>query len=87
MVVVIDKPFFRSIAPMRQVTNISNCDIMWVVVNYNGPSGELAIEQVILTTLENSVEGLTAGEPLTRTEFEQDLQSSIKNKPGKIITL
>jgi hypothetical protein len=87
MAVVIDKSFFASIAPMRRAPHISNADIAWFVVNYDGPQGELRVSDIVLTTLESSVEGLTAGEPITKEEFEKELSSYLAGRQDKIIRL
>ncbi len=57
MAVVVDKPFYQSIAPMKRENNISNADIAWFVVSNSDPDGELRLNEVVLTTLESSVEG------------------------------
>ncbi|MFQ5707008.1 MAG: NotI family restriction endonuclease [bacterium] len=87
MAVVIDKSFFSSIAPMKRARHISNADIAWFVVNYDGPEGELRVSDVVLTTLESSVEGLTAGEPITKEEFEKELSSYLTSRKDKVIRL
>jgi hypothetical protein len=87
MAVVIDNSFFETIAPMKRSSDISNADIAWLVVNYDGPEGELRVSEVVLTTLESSVEGLTAGEPITREEFEKELASYLAKREDKVIRL
>ncbi len=87
MAVVIDKSFFSSIAPMKRASHMSNADIAWFIVNYDGPKGELSISDVVLTTLESSVEGLTAGEPITKEEFENQLSSYLAKREDKVIRL
>ncbi|MFQ5864599.1 MAG: NotI family restriction endonuclease [bacterium] len=87
MAVVIDMSFFASIAPMKRASHISNADIAWFVVNYDGPQGELRVSDVVLTTLESSVEGLTAGEPITKDEFEKELSSYLATRKDKVIRL
>ncbi len=87
MAVVVDQPFYQSIAPMKQEANISNADIAWFVVSYDGPGGELRLKEVILTTLESSVEGLTAGVPVTKEEFEKELISYLVGKRDKVVRL
>lgn len=79
MVVVIDRPFLEAMGPMRTVSDISNSDIVWVVVSYPEVAGsaKLEIDQVILTTLEDAVEGLTAGHPTTLSAFERKLRGKI----------
>ncbi|HEX9654307.1 MAG TPA: NotI family restriction endonuclease [bacterium] len=87
MAVVVDREFYASIAPMKEETNISNADIAWFVVNYDGPNGELRLDVIVLTTLESSVEGLTAGVPVTKEEFERELSSYLVTKNDKVVRL
>lgn len=87
MAVVIDLPFYSSLAPMKPVDHISNADIAWVVVDYRGPNNGLRISEIVLTTLESSVEGLTAGIPVSRDEFEDALRKTIIGKKGKAVRL
>jgi hypothetical protein len=87
MAVVVDKPFYQSIASMKRETNISNADVAWFVVNYDGPNGELWLNEIVLTTLESSVEGLTAGVPVTKKEFEKELISYLLGKKDKVVRL
>ncbi|WP_417582956.1 NotI family restriction endonuclease [Pelagibacterium sp.] len=81
MVVVIDKPFLDAMDDMERIDHISNCDIVWVVVDYDETTapGEvrLVIHDTIFTTLEAAVTGLTAGEPTTLPEFEARLGSKV----------
>ncbi|MCG8605202.1 hypothetical protein MJD09_09415 [bacterium] len=72
---------------MKESSDISNADIAWFVVNYDGPEGELRISEVVLTTLESSVEGLTAGEPITKEEFEEELAFYLAKRKDKVIRL
>lgn len=85
MVVIIDRPFLDAMAPMPQVDHVSNCDIVWVVVNYEETTvpgrARVFVERVLYTTLEDSVIGLTAGVPTTLPEFE--LKLSKKTLPSK----
>ncbi len=76
MVVVIDRPFFDAMDQMPTVDHISNCDIVWMVVDYNEEEpgkARLYVSNVALTTLEDAIKGLTAGEPTTLPEFEAKL--------------
>ena len=76
MAVVIDEDFFAALSHMDEVADVSNCDIAWFVVRYeevNGRAG-LVPQRVVLTTLERAVEGLTAGQPVTLSEFERRIR-------------
>jgi hypothetical protein len=87
MVVVIDRPFFDAMAPMNTVSHVSNCDVVWVVVDYDEQlehgSAKLTISAVLFTTLEDSVVSLTAGVPTTLPEFEEKLSQKIKSRSEK----
>jgi len=87
MVVVVDNPFFKSIAPMKRARHISNADIAWFVVDYYGPGATLRVADIVLTTLESSVDGLTAGVPVSKDEFEKDLLTYLAGKRDKVIRL
>ncbi|WP_244475380.1 NotI family restriction endonuclease [Rhizobium sp. Leaf311] len=81
MVVIIDRPFLDAMAPMEKVSHVSNCDIVWYVVNYDEDvepgKAKLVIDTVLYTTLEASVVGLTAGVPTTLPTFEQKLAQKV----------
>jgi len=85
MAVVVDKPFYDANAPIKEVPNISNADVGWFIVDYGGPSGRLRIHRKAYTTLESSIVGLTAGEPVTKKQFEDQLFSYLKNRRDKVI--
>ncbi|TDX76220.1 restriction endonuclease NotI [Neorhizobium sp. R1-B] len=84
MVVIIDRPFLDAMAPMDTVGHVSNCDIVWVVVDYDEQreqgSAKLIVDQVLFTTLEDSVVGLTAGVPTTLPEFEEKLAQKVRSR-------
>ena len=90
MAVVVDKPFFGSLGKMIEVNHISNADIAWYVVDYDS-NGSIGIDQVVFTTLESSVEALTAGKPLNQAEFEAEIQGFLygksKRAKAKVIKL
>jgi hypothetical protein len=86
-VVVIDKPFYESIAPMKKVPHLSNADIAWIIIDFGGENGQLRVSDSLFTTLESSVEGLTAGEPIAKDEFENALHSYITKRTDKVIVL
>ncbi|MDB5739553.1 MAG: hypothetical protein JWP16_593 [Alphaproteobacteria bacterium] len=88
MAVVIDKPFFEALGPMGDsVPHVSNCDIVWVVVDYEelpaAPQAKLRIHKLVRTTLERSVEGLTAGYPVSLSEFEGKIAEKLTATPVK----
>ena len=81
MVVVIDRPFLDAMDEMETVDHVSNCDIVWVVVGYDETidpgKATLVIDQMIYTTLDGAIKGLTAGNPTTLPEFEDRLQGKL----------
>jgi hypothetical protein len=87
MAVVIDKSFFKSIAPMRTINSLSNADIVWFIVKYDKDTRDLKIYKTIFTTLESSIDGLTAGEPISKENFEVELQGYLSDKEEKLIRL
>jgi Restriction endonuclease NotI len=89
MAVVVDAPFFKSLGKVSREKHVSNADIVWFVVGYAGASNTLEIVERIYTTLESSVDALTAGQAVTKDEFEKEivdcLQSARASKSGKVI--
>lgn len=78
MAVVVDRPFFSALAPMVRVSHVSNCDIAWFIVRYDEQDGAtLAADEVFFTTLEQAVEGITAGVPVSLEEFEQRIRGKL----------
>ncbi len=79
MAVVIDRDFFAALAPMKRIDDVSNCDIAWFVVGYDesGGSAKLVADSVHLTTLEQAVEGLTAGVPVSLEAFEERIRGKL----------
>ncbi|MFL6759257.1 NotI family restriction endonuclease [Sphingomonas sp.] len=90
MAVVVDKPFYGSLGNMVKVNHLSNADIAWYIVNYD-ESGNIFVEDTRFTTLESSVEALTAGKPLSQEQFEAEFQSFLharnKRARSKVIRL
>lgn len=81
MAVVVDRAFFNSIGAMDNVEDISNCDIVWFIVDWQiipgDPSARLAPGDVRFTTLERAVEGLTGGKPVSLSTFEERIRSKL----------
>ncbi|MGE5579530.1 MAG: NotI family restriction endonuclease [Bacillota bacterium] len=77
--VVVDQWFWGSLGRMRRVKDISNCDIVWFVVGYDEADGvpRLTRYGVVPTTLEDAIEGLTAGEPVSLAAFEGFIRAKI----------
>ncbi len=81
MAVVVDVPFFRSMGEMRTVDEVSNADIVWFLVDFprpnHGAHRELVVEEVLYTTLESAIEGLTGGVPVSLEKFEGRIEDKI----------
>ena len=68
--VIIDAPFSKSLGQFERIDHISNCDIVWIVVDFDVVTGKLYLAETIKTTLKTSVEALTAGVPTSKQDFE-----------------
>ena len=85
MAVVVDHSFFAALGSMDDVHDVSNCDIAWFVVDYDESGGEFALKPAFMrmTTLERAVEGLTGGNPVSLSLFEQRIREKLAEKyPG-----
>ena len=85
MAVVVDRSFFLAMGKMRAVPNISNCDVAWFVLTYKQTAEglySLSEDQVQFTTLEDSVEGLTAGVPVSLETFEKRILAKLQRLSG-----
>lgn len=87
MAVVIDNSFFNSIAPMKKVDSLTNADIAWFIINYDKSNNDLYIQEKVFTTLESSIEGLTAGNPISKENFEEELKGFLSGNKEKLIRL
>jgi len=79
--VVIDHGFFDALAEMRFQRDISNADIAWFVVRFEESQNEYAsmvLDNIYFTRLEDSIQGLTGGRPITKSEFEASLLAKLK---------
>lgn len=73
MAVVVDRAFWQSLGEMRPARHTSNADIVWFIVDYaDSQNGRYRLERhkIALTTLENAVDGLTGGTPVSLEQFE-----------------
>ena len=85
MAVVVDQSFFAAMGKMRAVPDMSNCDVAWFVVTYKETEDgrfRLAEHEVQFTTLEDSVEGLTAGVPVSLETFEKRILAKLQRFSG-----
>jgi Restriction endonuclease NotI len=78
--VIIDAPFAKSLGQFKRVDHISNCDIVWIVVDFDVETGQLYLADTIRTTLESSVEALTAGVPTSKQDFEAKVDKITSSK-------
>jgi hypothetical protein len=80
MAVVVDKAFWESLSEMRETRDLSNCEIVWFVVSFvQVADGRFALrrDQVHYTTLDNAVEGLTGGTPMSLERFEREIRDRL----------
>ncbi|MGH9451798.1 MAG: NotI family restriction endonuclease, partial [Terriglobia bacterium] len=85
MAVVVDHSFFFAMGKMRTVPHITNCDVAWFVVRYEAIAEgryRLVRDAVQFTTLEDSVEGLTAGVPVSLEVFEKRILAKLGRLSG-----
>jgi hypothetical protein len=77
----VDYAFFLSMGEMKQVEAISNCDVVWVLVDFvPSPEGGAFTTKVVQefgTTLESAIEGLTGGQPVSLEEFQERIGGKI----------
>lgn len=78
MAVVVDEYFFDAMGDMKITDHISNCDVAWFIVGYDDKH-EIYGREVRFTTLEESVEGLVSGKPVTLPEFDQRLRRRLSD--------
>jgi hypothetical protein len=81
MAVVVDRAFWKSLGEMRRTPQISNADIVWFVVDYEGPIKgryKLTPREAVFTTLEHAVEGLTGGMPVSLEQFELAIREKLE---------
>jgi hypothetical protein len=80
MSVVVDAAWFRiNVIKPDTVSDVSNSDIAWFIIEYNEKVDppEMVIGPPKLQTLERAIESLTGGKPVTKTEFESKVQVKI----------
>ena len=84
MAVVVDAPFFHSMGKMERVSDVSNADIVWFLVDFveNSNRGRFRLEVVeeFYTTLESATLGLTGGVPVSQGVFEGRIKAKAKAK-------
>ncbi len=86
MAVVVDIAFWNSLGEMRRTGHITNADIVWFIVDYEGPENgryRLIPHESVFTTLENAVEGLTGGTPVSLEQFETAIRRKLERSEAK----
>jgi hypothetical protein len=80
MAVVIDRSFWESLSEMREVKDLSNCEIVWFVLSFGSAEDggfTLKRDAVHYTTLGGAVEGLTGGTPMSLDRFEVGIRDRL----------
>lgn len=81
MALVVDAAFFRSMGTMQKVEHLSNCDVVWFLVDFVRDPGEeqysIVIKEEFGTTLESAIEGLTGGDAVSLGEFEARIRRKL----------
>lgn len=76
--VVVDKSFFYAMGKMKRVSDISNADIVWFLIDFVEDAGEglyqLEVADEVYTTLGEAAEGLTGGRPVSKEAFESRIR-------------
>jgi hypothetical protein len=74
MAIVVDQAFFLSMGEMKKVEHLSNCDVVWFLVDFvrdpHETSYHIEIVEEFGTTLESAIDGLTGGEAVSLEAFE-----------------
>jgi len=86
MAVVVDRAFWEALGEMRRSNDLSNADIIWFIVDFEGPiHGRYILKRhdTVFTTLENAVEGLTGGTPVSLEQFEQAIRHKLARLEAK----
>ncbi len=80
MAVVVDAAFYRNLGTIRTQPDISNADIAWFVAHFDliNESYRLRLDPARCATLEDAVEGLTGGEPVSLPEFEEKIAEKLR---------
>lgn len=76
MAVVVDAQFFKAMGKIKTVDEITNCHVAWFVVDYDEDL-KLVWDSVHLTTLQESVQGLVAGLPVSLPQFEERILAKL----------
>lgn len=79
MAVVVDEAFWNSLGTIREVSHLSNAEIVWFVVRYEPHNDRFKLQPgaVHYTTLSFAVEGLTGGLPIALDVFESSIRERL----------
>ena len=83
MVCIVDTPFYDSMGEMEEVDDVSNGDIVWYLVDFvprdPGQPYRLTIGRKATVTLERAIEGLTGGNPVAKSVFENRIKGKMNS--------
>lgn len=77
LVVVTDRAWYQNnVGAAQTVSDISNCDVVWLIVNYaeQREAIKLQIHETRFLKLSDTVMALTGGRPTTQAEFEAKIR-------------
>jgi len=85
LALVVDAAFYNQLGQIPQEGDQSNADILWFVVDYklHDDIAEIEKRQLGLTTLDKSVQHLTGGVPISKTEFEEEIKKKLAHQKKK----
>jgi hypothetical protein len=77
--VVIDVDFFHAMGQLARERDVSNSEIVWIVVRFEERDGtfRIGLAEVAFTTLDASTDALIAGRPPTQDRFEQRIRAKL----------
>ncbi len=85
MVVVVDKPFFSSFAPIQEANDLSNAEVCWLVYDFVPGAGirfQLKLNRSVMATLADTRTGVIAASIPPRADFERALSKKLKQNLG-----
>ncbi|MCP1167772.1 hypothetical protein NHG85_04400 [Limimaricola sp. ASW11-118] len=82
----VDVAFFKSMGKMHKVDDVSNCDIVWCLVDFEQQALGLPYELKVIDpstyiTLGAAIEGLSGGDAVSLREFKSDIPDKIDDAP------
>jgi len=83
MAVVVDRAFFDSMGSMDRIDEPSNADIAWFIADFEYVPAKKSFRikrgEIVFTTLEEAVDGLTGGKPVSKDEFETRIRARLRS--------